>query len=907
MLNRLKAIVAKPPTSNKKFHRNTEDVLKSLGRKQKVEEENAFSFQRHFVSSEEEEEEEEEEEGGEGNKTKATKRSRRKIVLQNGDVYEGKWNETSNVPVADETSTYTWKNGDAFMGNCTQILQGKKRPDSGIITYKKDGTIYEYYRKGYGKLVRADGSSYIGNFNERGEFSGFGKFTSAPQKTTKDASASASREACAQHEGLYREGKPNGPGQFRFANGDMYQGEFVDGFFHGWGTIVFNEMGDRYDGEFSRGAFNENGVYTWKNGNCYVGKWKNNKMHGPGAFSDGEEVFILCEYNNGNRIREEKKGELPEALKQHRKRMQDSLKQHNAQSIKLQSSSSMKISKMYKEFGEANLFKKMFSSRSQSVRRVKAGGQTIFKGHRSYELMTQLQLGVVWSISYKNKTTAAVLTADDNRNSMDENDTANEDYKPLTVTDFDTYLKVRFPRIGSEITPPHSSSDFKWKLYSPEVFKRLRRDWGVDESEFMLSICGEQALKEMNSAGKSGSIFFASTDERYIIKTMRKVEMKALLKMLPKYYRHMQENEDSLLTKFFGVFSVKPSQGKKVRFIVMANLFCDSLEIHDTYDLKGSTLGRFTSIETRMKANSLESTTESGVILKDLDLGFKFRLEKSKRDLFIRQVSLDLKLLEELNIMDYSLLVGVHYTNTKDRKSKTGSMLSDSQLSSAGVDTEMPGNHSHTETDGDYDDDVSTLVKNRNNERTSFESSDMYDIDDDDEDAENGDESNPNRKKSEYAWALNIYKQLSKNFGAFETVAATSTKPLVFKYINHGGRRNEEKRPWKGADEQIAQVVGDCVTQFSSNSLPKQLAAVCVPGRSFKSLSEKDMKVLHEEPSVRDAILNLGIIDILQVYSAPKKLERGFKGAVYKATSISVAAPKAYAKRFKDFMRNIFE
>ena len=48
MLNRLKIIVAKPPTSNKKFHRNTEDVLKSLGRKQKVEEENAFSFQRHL-------------------------------------------------------------------------------------------------------------------------------------------------------------------------------------------------------------------------------------------------------------------------------------------------------------------------------------------------------------------------------------------------------------------------------------------------------------------------------------------------------------------------------------------------------------------------------------------------------------------------------------------------------------------------------------------------------------------------------------------------------------------------------------------------------------------------------------------------------------------------------------------
>ena len=27
MLNKLKAIVAKPPTSNRKFHRDTEDVL----------------------------------------------------------------------------------------------------------------------------------------------------------------------------------------------------------------------------------------------------------------------------------------------------------------------------------------------------------------------------------------------------------------------------------------------------------------------------------------------------------------------------------------------------------------------------------------------------------------------------------------------------------------------------------------------------------------------------------------------------------------------------------------------------------------------------------------------------------------------------------------------------------------
>ena len=310
--------MAKPPTSNKKFHRNTEDVLKSSGTKTKSRG-GICSLSNGILFPPKKKKKKEKKEKKKKKKKKETKRKRRKeaeekLFYKTGTCTRESGTRRAMYRLQMRRACTLGRTETRSTGNCTQILQGKKRPDSGIITYKKDGTIYEYYRKGYGKLVRADGSSYIGNFNERGEFSGFGKFTSAPQKTTKDASASASREACAQHEGLYREGKPNGPGQFRFANGDMYQGEFVDGFFTVGERLFSTRMGDRYDGEFSRGAFNENGVYTWKNGNCYVGKWKNNKMHGPGAFSDGEEVFILCEYNNGKRIREEKKGELPEAL-----------------------------------------------------------------------------------------------------------------------------------------------------------------------------------------------------------------------------------------------------------------------------------------------------------------------------------------------------------------------------------------------------------------------------------------------------------------------------------------------------------------------------------------------------------------------------------------------------------------
>ena len=37
------------------------------------------------------------------------------------------------------------------------------------------------------------------------------------------------------------------------------------------------------------------------------------------------------------------------------------------------------------------------------------------------------------------------------------------------------------------------------------------------------SVVGDQVLRELPSPGKSGSVFFVSYDERYMIKTMRKV------------------------------------------------------------------------------------------------------------------------------------------------------------------------------------------------------------------------------------------------------------------------------------------------------------------------------------------------------------------------------------------------
>lgn len=71
-------------------------------------------------------------------------------------------------------------------------------------------------------------------------------------------------------------------------------------------------------------------------------------------------------------------------------------------------------------------------------------------------------------------------------------------------------------------------------------------------------------MRELASSGKSGSVFFLSDDDRFMIKTVRSEEMKLLLELIPAYYEHCKQNPDTLLTRFYGVHRVKPLAGSKV-------------------------------------------------------------------------------------------------------------------------------------------------------------------------------------------------------------------------------------------------------------------------------------------------------------------------------------------------------
>lgn len=209
--------------------------------------------------------------------------------------------------------------------------------------------------------------------------------------------------------------------------------------------------------------------------------------------------------------------------------------------------------------------------------------------------------------------------------------------------------------IGNELTPS-AKYDFKFKDYAPWVFRELREDcFQLDPADYLLSLTAQYILSELGSPGKSGSFFYFSRDYRFIIKTIRRAEHKFLRSILKRYHAHVRENPHTLLSRFYGLHRVKLPHGRKIHFVIMNNLFPAHKDIHESYDLKGSTVGRIYP-EERARENPR-------AVLKDLnwiDRGKQLELGPEKRALLTEQLRRDTELLKELQVMDYSLLVGIH-------------------------------------------------------------------------------------------------------------------------------------------------------------------------------------------------------------------------------------------------------
>jgi len=209
--------------------------------------------------------------------------------------------------------------------------------------------------------------------------------------------------------------------------------------------------------------------------------------------------------------------------------------------------------------------------------------------------------------------------------------------------------------VGNELTPS-AKYDFKFKDYAPWVFRELREDiFHLDPADYLLSLTAKYILSELGSPGKSGSFFYFSRDYRFIIKTIHHSEHKYLLKILKRYHSHVSENPDTLVSRFYGLHRVKLPRGRKIHFVIMNNLFPPHKDIHVTFDLKGSTVGREYPEE--------KAQRNPRAVLKDINWinrGMILEVGPAKGAVFIEQLRRDAEFLKSVYVMDYSLLVGIH-------------------------------------------------------------------------------------------------------------------------------------------------------------------------------------------------------------------------------------------------------
>ncbi|XP_043713371.1 phosphatidylinositol 4-phosphate 5-kinase 1-like isoform X2 [Telopea speciosissima] len=551
-------------------------------------------------------------------------------ILPNGDLYTGSF--TGNVPHG--TGKYLWTDGCMYEGEWRKGKASGKGKFSWPSGATYEGEFKAGRMDGVGTFIGADGDTYRGSWSADRKH-GFG------QKSYANGD---------YYEGPWRRNLQDGQGRYVWKNGNEYVGEWKNGVISGRGVLIWAN-GNRYDGLWDNGVPKGNGVFTWPDGSSYVGSWckdlKNqqqlNEAFLPSKNSKdlsdlpkspfAEENFMLT-----MRKRSSVDGGRGSLAERNFPRICIWESEGEAGDITCDIIDNVEASMLYRDGTDLD--------RSVALQRrspccfagdVKKPGQPISKGHKNYDLMLNLQLGIRYSVG------KPALT-----------------FRALKPADFDPREKfwTRFPSEGSKITPPHQSVEFRWKDYCPMVFRHLRELFNIDPADYMLAICGNDALRELSSPGKSGSFFYLTQDDRFMIKTVKKSEVKVLLRMLPSYYQHVCRYENSLVTKFLGVHCVKPVGGQKTRFIVMGNLFCSEYRIHKRFDLKGSSHGRTTD---KPEGEIDETTT-----LKDLDLNFVFRLQQSLFGELMRQIDRDCEFLEAERIMDYSLLVGLHFRDTCD-------------------------------------------------------------------------------------------------------------------------------------------------------------------------------------------------------------------------------------------------
>uniref|UniRef100_A0A8C0EU02 Phosphatidylinositol-4-phosphate 5-kinase type 1 gamma n=1 Tax=Bubo bubo TaxID=30461 RepID=A0A8C0EU02_BUBBB len=272
-------------------------------------------------------------------------------------------------------------------------------------------------------------------------------------------------------------------------------------------------------------------------------------------------------------------------------------------------------------------------------RGVDASGETTYKKTTSSTLKGAIQLGIGYTVG--------------NLSSKPERD--------VLMQDFYVVESIFFPSEGSNLTPAHHYADFRFKTYAPVAFRYFRELFGIRPDDYLYSLCNEPLI-ELSNPGASGSLFYVTSDDEFIIKTVMHKEAEFLQKLLPGYYMNLNQNPRTLLPKFYGLYCVQ-SGGKNIRVVVMNNILPRVVKMHLKFDLKGSTYKRRASKKEKEKSSPTYKDLD---FIQDMPEGLM--LDADTFSALVKTLQRDCLVLESFKIMDYSLLLGVHNIDQQERE-----------------------------------------------------------------------------------------------------------------------------------------------------------------------------------------------------------------------------------------------
>ena len=297
---------------------------------------------------------------------------------------------------------------------------------------------------------------------------------------------------------------------------------------------------------------------------------------------------------------------------------------------------------------ETKAKKKYYNKLSELIENVKQKEFTKIKNHKiQYEKIFDNEIDISqFKLEMNKKKYQNIITINSFSDELNEDNIS--------------YTSVSIPSLN-----PKGSYDAEIIEYCPKIFKYLRRIDEIDEK-----ICNslnpkknEENIKKMKeSQGKSGSFFFFTYDNQFIIKTINKGELYTLTNnLMENYYENIKENEQTLLAKLYGAYSIIIGGVSKIYIILMQNinpLGFDNIYFKRYFDLKGSLQGR--------KTQNIRKV-DRGHAFKDLDfLNYQkmndeiIDFNKEIVNEVLDKLKSDLKMLVKSNIMDYSLLFYIY-------------------------------------------------------------------------------------------------------------------------------------------------------------------------------------------------------------------------------------------------------